>query len=110
MIDAAQAIWAKIQQLFTDVKELKAHDKEVDREVDHLERKIELLSDQVKHHNTVQNHQGMEMTKLDARVKELEKERHSLAIKLGIQKSKNEKLIAPRLPLDEPQKPRPRKH
>jgi hypothetical protein len=56
----------------------------------------------------VLDHHGQQIVAHYGRIKELEKANHSLATKAGIYKSKADKLAAPRLPLDEPPKPRGR--
>ena len=112
MLDTAGKIWSKIQEFIKDISELKAHDKETDKELAHLQREIEILAKDAEHHAKIQTYQGTEMALLQERVKKLESEKHGLAVKLGKQKAKNERLISPKLPLDEPEekKPRPRKH
>lgn len=112
MLDAAGKIWSKIQDFIKDIGDLKAHDKETDKELSHLQREIAILAKDAEHHAKIQTHQGGELAALQERVRKLESEKHGLAVKLGKQKAVNERLIAPGLPLDEPEakKPRPRKH
>jgi len=100
MLDTAGKIWSKIQEFMRDISELKAHDKETDKELIHLQREVEILAKDAQHHSKIQNHQGVELATLQVRVKKLEREKHSLATKLGIQKSLNERAAAPKLPLD----------
>jgi hypothetical protein len=112
MLDTAGKIWSKIQEFVKDIGDLKAHDKETDKELTHLKREVAILAKDAEHHAKIQSHQGHELPALQARVKKLESEKHGLAIKLGKQKAENVRLSAPVLPLDDPdrKKPRPRKH
>ena len=112
MLDTAGKIWSKIQEFINDISDLKAHDKETDKELSHLQREFAILAKDAEHHAKIQTHQGVELAALQERVKKLESEKHGLAVKLGKQKAVNERLVAPRLPLDEPdaKKTRSRKH
>ena len=111
MLDAAGKIWAKIQEFIKDIGDLKSHDKETDKELQHLQREMTILAKDAEHHAKIQTHQGVEIAALQQRMKKLESEKHGLAVKLGRQKAKNERLMAPELPLEvDDKKPRPRKH
>lgn len=108
MLDTATKIWSKLQEFVRELGELKAHDKKTDREIGHLRREFQILARDVQHHSKIQDHQGVELATLQARVKKLESEKHGLATKLGRQKALNERLTTPKLPLDGGQGKKPR--
>jgi chromosome segregation ATPase len=112
MLDAAGKIWSKIQEFVKDISELKAHNKETDKEIAHLKREVEILAKDVEHHAKIQTNQGGELAAFEARVKKLESEKHGLSAKLGKQRAENARLASPKLPLNDTdqKKPRPRKN
>jgi hypothetical protein len=94
MLDYAGSALKKIQEFIKEIGKLKAHDAEIDNEIEHLKREIDLVHKQLQFSSKVANHMSLDVEALKQRVKSLESQKHGLAIKLGKQKAANLRLTA----------------
>ena len=92
MFDTAAKIWQKIQEFVKDINLLKAHDLETNVELERLKREINLVQKELNHNDKIQDAQARDIEGLHQRLKKLESEKHGLAVKLGKEKKKTEKL------------------
>ena len=92
MFDTAGTIWQKIQEFMKDIRTLKANDAETEKELVQFKREFDLVHREFNTIEKVQNAQGRELETLKDRVKKLESEKHGLAVKLGKEKKKTERL------------------
>jgi chromosome segregation ATPase len=94
MLDTAGKIWWKFQEFLKRLNDLEDDTEEAKKEVGYLRKDLELLQKGTKLGETIQAHQSLKITALEARIKKLESEKHGLAISAGKAKAKAAKLEA----------------
>lgn len=94
MLDYAGSALKKVQDFIKRLNAVEDVSEETRDDVDRLKKELALLHRELAHTGKVVDHQGLDIEKLNARVKDLERQKHGLSSQLGREKSKNRTLAA----------------